>query len=216
MADPSYSSILWYWKKSVGYLGSDERCPGALAAVQIPNSDFTHTSKSCLKQRKWWYAQVGGFRKERMWWALLPRKCYRITFKIIPFPTSFHLLAYLLNQGAQQSHCSTYKTLSPGVWHTKQLTLKQEATILSIWTHKKWKDQQYRKRTKEHMAEGGTLSKILSSPTAGSTIYKQLGNFFFTQEKDDFVVHIKVEMTKTDCITPKERCFLMEGDRQLA
>ena len=35
----------------------------------------------------------------------------------------------------------------------------------------------------------------------------------FSQEKDEFLVHIKVEMTKTDCITQKKRCFLKKGDR---
>lgn len=37
----------------------------------------------------------------------------------------------------------------------------------------------------------------------------------FSQEKDDFLVHMKVEMKKKDCITQKKRCFLKKGDRAL-
>lgn len=38
----------------------------------------------------------------------------------------------------------------------------------------------------------------------------------FSQEKDDFLVHMKVEMKKkNDCITQKKRCFLKKGDRAL-
>lgn len=35
-----------------------------------------------------------------------------------------------------------------------------------------------------------------------------------SQEKDDFLVHVKVEMTKTDCITQKKRCFLKKGETE--
>lgn len=69
---------------------------------------------------------------------------------------------------------------------------------------------------KEHTEwREGTLSEILLSATAGSTIYEQLGNFLFTGKGWLLSSHESGNEKKNDCITQKKRCFLKKGDRAL-
>lgn len=54
------------------------------------------------------------------------------------------------------------------------------------------------KAIKEHVEQGErALPEILLSATAGAAIYEHSWEISFSQEKDDFLDHIKVEMTET-------------------
>lgn len=54
------------------------------------------------------------------------------------------------------------------------------------------------KAIKEHVEQGErALPEILLSATAGSATYEHSWEISFSQEKDDFLDHIKVEMTET-------------------
>lgn len=132
---------------------------------------------------------------------------------------AFGFPAYLLNQRrAQQCLPQFHKVLSPRVWYTKtEITLKQEVTILSIRCYTlemkrspTWKKQ--RKNTWNRKKEL-LLSSCLLPLQAPQ--FMNSWEISFSQEKDDFLVHIKVEMTKTDCINTEKRCFLKKGDRAL-
>lgn len=60
------------------------------------------------------------------------------------------------------------------------------------------------KAVKEHVEQGeGTPSESLPSPQQ-TPQFRNSWEISFSWEKDDFVVYINVEMTKTDCITQKK------------
>lgn len=116
---------------------------------------------------------------------------------------------------------SSHKVPAPRVTHknraNSQSTLGsyQKVTILSsrwyILEMKREVDGKSSKRT--HGQREGTLRSCLLSQQAPQ--FMSSWEISFAQESAKFLVHIKVEMTKTVYCTEKKRCFLKEGDRVL-
>lgn len=215
MANPSYSSTLEWTcdtenNRSAGYTDVDQRCPGASAT----NHSYAYINER-LKTKKIEKNVQMSIQKKKvvniLTKKMLQNYLQNTSFNVFSFPS----LPFKPAVGTAVLPQSVLSTTDPKYKNRPNFQTGSHH-IFSQMAYIRMKRSVWKKAIKEHMEERRNSGFLRFCPLPQQAPqFMNSWEISFSQEEDDFLVQIKVETTKIDCITQKKRCFLKEGDRTL-